>query len=192
MEWYCFTPCHYTCKVRLEHELAIFVLSSFYKLCEMWVDWELFKSLSCNVYSKSNNNCSYPQLSAQNGFFLLLSAVQSTFVYLWGHVSWQNRNVTPASTVMKTICLRGNLRNPKCSDPVLAVQLSFLCTAWEASQTPVSAQAALWLCSLGYQNVPMLHTVKRQPPWTQDSLNLCKKTCHQVQEGSICSLYAQP
>lgn len=93
---------------------------------------------------------------------------------------------------MKAIYLRGNLRNPKCSDPVLAVQLSFLCTAWEASQTQVSAPGCPLAVEFGIPKCSHVAHSEKTTPCTQDSLNLCKKTCHQEQEGSICSLYVQP
>lgn len=132
-----------------------------------------------------------PSVIHTKRFLRLLSAMQSSFVQLWGHVSWQDKNATPAPTVMKAIYLRGNLSSPKCSDPILAMQLCFLCTPCLSAITGPRNWSILpfGFGVLGHQNVPMLHTVERQPPAYRIH---CKITCHQMQEESICSLYTQP
>lgn len=97
----------------------------------------------------------------------------------------------PAPTVMKAIYLRGNLSSPKCSDPILAMQLCFLCTPCLSAITGPRNWSILpfGFGVLGHQNIPTLHTVERQPPAYRIH---CKITCHQMQEESICSLYTQP
>lgn len=140
-------------------EFAIFVLSSFYKLCEMCSSRAspvMFTVSQITIVTTLN----YPHKMVSS-----LVSSSAKFFYLWGHVSWQDKNVTPASTVMKAVYLRSNLSNPKCSDPVLAVQFSFLCTACVSGITGPSAWSRLpfGFGVLGHQNVPMLHTVKRQP-----------------------------
>lgn len=57
-------------------------------------------------------------------------------------------------------------------------------------------QTAIGFGVLGHRNVPMLHTKKRQSPNTNPYAGfiepLQEKTCHQMQEGSICSLHTHP
>lgn len=53
-------------------------------------------------------------------------------------------------------------------------------------------QAAIWIWCFGTPKCPHVAHSEKTTLCTQDSLNLCKKTFHQMQEGSICTLCTQP